>query len=163
MVLRGGSVDRGTHYLKGVCTDANQTRTFRVDRFQGDLTNEETGEMFTAANLFAACQKSGKVEQETDFPNTGSKSTTTHRAPRHAPTSSSRQWVTAVYFAGFRGGKYDELERIAISAGWHVRMQISPTVDYVVANGQAGAKQLAQAEEMGVRVIDEDDFRGMAT
>lgn len=167
MVLQGGSLDGGTQYLKGICTDAHQTRTFRVDRFQGDLTNEETGEMFTAAKLFAACKKRGKVEQETHFLNTGgngsfSSRNINHRTPRRVPSSSGRKWVTAVYFAGFRGSKYAELERIAISSGWHVRMQIGPTVDYVVANGQAGAKQLAQASEYGLRVIDEDEFRSFA-
>lgn len=158
-ILRGGTVDRGSQYLKGVCLDANQTRTFRVDRFLSDLTNEDTGEVFTAPDVFSACSASGKVEQERDFIKSGKGA----RKPRRVPSANGREWVTAVFFAGFRGGKYSELERIAINAGWHVRMQISPTVDYVVANGQAGVKQLAQAEDLGVAVIDEQEFRSLAT
>lgn len=33
--------------LSGICLDRQQTRTFRLDRIIGDVTSEETGEMFS--------------------------------------------------------------------------------------------------------------------
>lgn len=156
LLLRSGTEQNGVQYLNGVCLDSNQTRTFRIDRIESTLTQADTGEIFNATDVYAALETSGRTERETQF--FGGDVT-----PRSTPKPSGREWVAAVYFAGFRGSKYEELERIAINAGWRVRMSISSTVDYVVANGQAGAKQIAQADELGIRVIDEDEFRSTAT
>lgn len=76
-----------------------------------------------------------------------------------ARTWATKKWQTAVFFAGFRGGKLYELESLAEAAGWQVRGAISHTVDYVVRNGNAGKNQLAEAESLGIAVIDEDAFR----
>ncbi len=132
----------GEHvYLDGFCYDRMDNRTFRMDRILGDLTDTETGELFPVARLLAGVPKRYRST-----------------APALA-SSASKERQTAVVFAGFRGGKLNELESLADAAGWQVRGAISHTVDYVVRNGSAGKKQLAEAENLGIPVIDEDTFR----
>ena len=45
----------------------------------------------------------------------------------------------------------------AQAAGARVASSVSKKTDFVVAGGNAGSK-LAKAEELGVEVIDEDEF-----
>lgn len=145
-----GMFNGGSKYLGGVCLDANEWRTFRLDRIKGRITNEDTGELITPNDLYASLASAGKTGK-TVFKEATSSRTLTQ----------AREWETAVFFAGFRGSKLDELESLAMDAGWQVRSSITHTVDYVVRNGGAGQKQLADAEKMGISVIDEDVFRAL--
>ena len=49
--------------LSGICLDRQQTRTFRLDRIIGDVTSEETGEMFSpyALNVVKARARARKA------------------------------------------------------------------------------------------------------
>ena len=137
----------GEHvYLDGFCYDRMDSRTFRTDRILGDLTDTETGELLPVARLLSSVRTRTSMDYKPPAP-----------APRSR--SAAREWQTAVFFAGFRGGKLNELEGLADAAGWQVRGAISHSVDYVVRNGSAGKKQLAEAENLGIPVIDEDTFR----
>ena len=144
--LQGRAQNGHTKYLVGTCLEANAERTFRLDRIISNMTDDDTGELLTPEDIYAACKTTCNVQLEPE--------SFSHPAQRP-----QKEWVTAVYLAGFRGSKYGELESLAIDAGWHVRANISPSVDYLVANGHAGKKQLAQAAAMGVTVIDEEAFR----
>lgn len=138
----------GEHtYLEGFCRDRMDNRTFRTDRILGDLTDTETGELLPVARLLSGVH---------------TRSSMGYRPTAPAPANhTAKEWQTAVFFAGFRGSKLDELEGLADAAGWQIRSAISHTVDYVVRNGSAGGKQLSEAESLGISVIDEDAFRSL--
>lgn len=143
--VTGISSSGGHTYLEGFCHDRMDSRTFRTDRILGDLTDTETGELVPVARLLSGVRTRTSMD---------------YRPTAPAPASrAAKEWQTAVFFAGFRGGKLDELEGLADAAGWQIRSTISHTVDYVVRNGSAGKKQLAEAENLGIPVIDEDTFR----
>lgn len=146
--VTGISSSGGHTYLEGFCHDRMDNRTFRTDRIRSDLTDTETGELLPVASLLSS------VRPRTSMG---------YKPPTPAPQSrAAKQWQTAVFFAGFRGGKLDELERLAEAAGWQVRFALSHTVDYVVRNGSAGKKQLTEADNLGIAVIDEETFRALA-
>lgn len=145
-----GMFTSGAKYLGGVCLDANEWRTFRLDRIKGRITNEDTGELLTPGNLYASLADAGKTGKAVF-----------QEASSTSPAARTKEWKTAVFFAGFRGRKLDELESMAMDAGWQVRSSITHTVDYVVRNGSAGQKQMTNAEKMGITVIDEDMFRAL--
>lgn len=144
--VTGISSNGGHAYLDGFCQDRKGNRTFRTDRIRGDLADAETGELVPVKRLLSSVRSRSSMDYKPPAP-----------APRSR--SAAREWQTAVFFAGFRGGKLNELEGLADAAGWQVRGAISHTVDYVVRNGSAGKKQLAEAENLGIPVIDEDTFR----
>ena len=137
-------------YLEGFCLSRQATRTFRTDRITSDLTDQATGEVVTVARLLRDVQRRTAVTF-----------TPTSTGFKRNDQATQRIWETAVFFAGFRGGKLEELEVLASSAGWQVRGSITSTVDYVVFNGSAGKAQLAKADSLGIPVIDEDAFRGL--
>lgn len=137
-------------YLEGFCQSRQATRTFRVDRITSHLTDVSTGELFPVARLLRDVQERTAVTF-----------TPTSTGFKRNDQAAQRSWETAVFFAGFRGGKLDELEALASGAGWQVRGSITSTVDYVVFNGSAGKAQLAKADSLGIPVIDEDAFRGL--
>lgn len=145
--ITGISSSGGQAYLEGFCRSRMDNRTFRVDRIQGDLTDAETGELIPVKRLLSSVHTRSSMDYKPLAP-----------APK---SSTTKEWKTAVFFAGFRGGKLDELEGLAAAAGWQIRWTISPTVDYVVRNGSAGKKQLAEADNLGIDVIDEDTFRAL--
>lgn len=143
--VTGISSNGGHAYLEGFCLDRMDSRTFRTDRIRGDLTDTETGELLPVAGLLSSVSARASMG---------------YKPPAPAPKNHcAKEWQTSVFFAGFRGGKLDELEGLADAAGWQVRSTISRTVSYVVCNGSAGKNQLAEAENLGISVIDEDTFR----
>lgn len=131
-------------YLEGFCKKRFATRTFRTDRINGQLTDMDTGELLSVSRLLNDVKQRSPMNYNPQGSGSG---------------GTKRDWQTAVYFAGFRGNKYAELESLAIASGWHVRAHISPSVDYFVCNGSAGKKQIAEAEAHGITVIGENEFR----
>jgi hypothetical protein len=129
----------GAAYLETRDLIKSDTRTFRLDRIKGPVTRMETGEIMGPWDWFRATSPTLPVRQ-TIAQQRGS------------------EWQTAVFFAGFHEARRCRLEKVAEAAGWDVRGRISRTVDYVVAGPQAGRNQLAQADELGISVIDEDTF-----
>lgn len=135
----------GRQYFEGLCMKRQAIRTFRVDRILGPLKRTSDGQYVTAGALLQI---------------RGAPKATGIGAFIQLPKRSS-PWQTAVFFAGVGSSKRIELEDLAESAGWQVRMTITKTVDYVVEGTMAGSSQLAKAAELGIRVIDEDDFRAL--
>ncbi len=64
---------------------------------------------------------------------------------------------TLVLTGGLERLSRDEATAAAQAAGARVASSVSKKTDFVVAGGNAGSK-LAKAEELGVEVIDEDEF-----
>lgn len=133
----------GLTYLEGYCHKRNADRTFRTDRIQGRLTNAETGEVIDAEDLLLSVQKRSPMTFKPGVKSDGAK------------------WQTAVLFAGFSESELEELEELASDAGWDVRAAVSPSLDYLVTGPLAVRSKVANAKELGVRVIDKDLFRAL--
>lgn len=140
----------GDHF-EGWCHKARGFRTFVVGRVLGDVLDRETGELMTARQWADMARvhplNVGLIEERRPSPKAGRK------------RQSARKWETAAYFVGFREGRRAELEDLADAAGWQVRQRFSDTLDVLVAGSLAGKSQLTKAEEMGIEVISEEDFR----
>ncbi len=139
----------GHTYLEGFCHERGDTRTFRTDRMRGDLTDMETGELVPIKRLVAHVHTHARM----DYRPTG---------PTLKPRP-KKQWQTAVLFTGFSTRRRGELEALADSAGWSVRVSVGSTLDYLVTGTNGGLSKVAKAEALGVTVIDEDTFLALAS
>lgn len=148
VVIRSAGISAGRRrYLSGTCTQAHAQRTFRLDRISGWLERTSDGVLFDARTVYKAAGPPEAVETNpTNF-------------KRSSPATSPRPWQPAVVFAGFSAAKREELEGLAEAAGWQVRTSISKTVNYLVAGGMVGSRQIDRAGEFGVQLLDEDGFR----
>lgn len=135
-------------YLEGHCHARNAERTFRTDRIRGSLTDMDSGEVVPVKRLLAEVRGRSSMAYR---PEAAAKPVSTH----------TKEWQTAVLFTGFTAAKRDELEELAYAAGWDVRSTVGSTLDYLVTGPRAGSSKVAQAEELGVSVIDEDLFRAL--
>ncbi|WP_295985222.1 hypothetical protein [uncultured Variovorax sp.] len=143
--------DGSSKYVEGHCSNAGASRSFRLDRVQGRVTDMETGELISAGEMYRRLGDPSKSLEVNSF-----------SAAARAPVPTRRPgWQTAVYFAGFGANQYAELVELAETADMDVRTSISRTVDYVVKGNLAGRQQVAQAEAHGIAVIDEDAFRAL--
>lgn len=139
-------------YLEGYCLDRQAVRTFRTDRIQGELIDMETGELVNVWNLLAQTEKRRSMTYK---PSAQDSSTA-------AATATHREWKTAVLFTGFSQSRREELEDIALAAGWDVRSTVGPTLDYLVTGPRAGPAKVAKATDLGVAVIDDFEFESLA-
>lgn len=148
VIVRSAGISAGRRrYLSGTCTQAHAQRTFRLDRISGWLERTSDGELFEPQVVYKAAGPPEAVE-------------TNPANFRSAPASEpSRPWQTAVVFAGFSASKREELEALAEAAGWQVRTGITNTVNYLVAGPMVGPRQQETAEDFGVAVISEIEFR----
>lgn len=133
-------------YLEGHCHARKAERTFRTDRIRGSLTDMDSGEVVPVKRLLAEVRGRSSMAYR---PEAAAKPVSTH----------TKEWQTAVLFTGFTAAKRDELEELAYAAGWDVRSTVGSTLDYLVTGPRAGSSKVAQAEELGVSVIDEELFR----
>lgn len=141
-------VARGRTYLEGVCQERHAVRTFRTDRIIGTLEHVGSAETLSVAALVRAAGPLEKLDVEPP-------------AREYHPGAPARPRQDAVLFTGFHAGRRAELEELAIAAGWDVRINVGPTLDYLVAGPNAGAAKVGKAEGDGVTVISEEMFRTM--
>lgn len=150
VIIRSAGISSSQQrYLSGTCTQAHAQRTFRLDRISGWLERTSDGVLFDAQAVYKAAGPPEAVE------------TNPANFKRSSTTPPPRPWQPAVVFAGFSAGKREELEALAEAAGWQVRTSISKTVTYLVAGGRVGSRQIDRAGELGVQLLDEDEFRMM--
>jgi len=133
---------KGRPYMDAHDHDRKATRSFLIHRIVGSVTRSETGEVMSAASWLSA------VAMSPD---------STRRKERGRRKAEAWDWQTAVVFAGLHPTRRDALEARALEAGWDVRERITRTVTYVVAGPLVGHKQLAQAEALGIPVMNEDE------
>ncbi|MCT8178119.1 WYL domain-containing protein [Variovorax sp. CY25R-8] len=138
-------------YVEGHCSEARASRTFRLDRIQGQVTIMATGELVSPAEMY---RRLGRPARSLEVSSFVAEQEEAGRVRRPG-------WQTSIFFAGFGANQYAELAELAEAADMDVRVRISRTVDYVVTGNLAGRQQLAQAEAHGIAVIDEAAFRGM--
>ncbi len=143
----GVSTNARYTYIEGFCRDRMADRTFRVDRIAGDLTDMETGELMPVSRLLELVPERDRMDYVPSAP-----------AAQNHPVE---EWQTAVLFTGFPAKRRDELEALADAAGWSVRVAVGSTLDYLVTGPRGGPSKVAKAEELGVSVIDEDDFMAL--
>jgi DNA ligase (NAD+) len=81
-------------------------------------------------------------------------------APEEAPRGGAFAGKTVVLTGGLSGLSRDEAKAEVERRGGKVSGSVSRKTDLVVAGEEAGSK-LARARELGVRVVDEEEFRRM--
>lgn len=133
---------KGRPYMDAHDHDRKATRSFLIHRIVGSVTRSETGEVMSATSWLSA------VAMSPD---------STRRKERGRRKAEAWDWQTAVVFAGLHPTRRDALEARALDVGWDVRERITRTVTYVVAGPLVGHKQLAQAEALGIPVMNEDE------
>jgi DNA ligase (NAD+) len=78
------------------------------------------------------------------------------RAAESAPGFKGTTWV----ITGTLGQSRDEIAELIRSRGGKVSGSVSKKTSFVLAGEEAGSK-LEKAKKLGVRVLDEAEFRGM--
>jgi predicted DNA-binding transcriptional regulator YafY len=139
---------KGRPYMDGHDHDRKATRSFLIHRIVGSVIRSETGEVMSATSWLSA------VAMSPD---------STRRKERGRRKAEAWDWQTAVVFAGLHPTRRDALEARVLEAGWDVRERISKSVNYVVAGPLVGHKQLAQAQSLGIAVLDEDGAIALLT
>ncbi|HER20353.1 MAG TPA: NAD-dependent DNA ligase LigA, partial [Chromatiales bacterium] len=77
---------------------------------------------------------------------------------RTAAASRSLEGKTFVVTGTLEYGTRQEVEQAIRKHGGHVSSSVSRKTDYLLAGAEPGSK-LARARELGVRIIDEKEFR----
>lgn len=70
---------------------------------------------------------------------------------------------TEVAFTGFATAERADLERMAATAGMHVRKSVTLTLTFLVAGPNAGPKKLATARGLNCPVISREEFEAKLT
>jgi DNA ligase (NAD+) len=70
------------------------------------------------------------------------------------------QGITFVFTGGLDTMTRDDAKQLVVSLGGHAAGSVSAKTDYVVAGKEAGSK-LDMARQLGVKIIDEKEFRRM--
>ncbi|PXX79135.1 hypothetical protein [Rivihabitans pingtungensis] len=133
--------------FQGLCLSRRATRTFRLDRVQGDITSEISGEV---QEPWAWARDLAKPKSK---PAPGKPAPQTTPAP--APAA---ELVGEVLFTGFARAERDALEQLADAHRWRVRKSITKNLTVLVAGPRAGEAKLAQARAAGVQVMDRGAF-----
>lgn len=131
--------------FQGLCLNRRATRTFRLDRVQGDITSEISGEV---QEPWAWARGLAKPKPAPSKP-------AQQATPAPAPAAEP---VGEVLFTGFARAERDELEQLADAHRWRVRKSITKNLTVLVAGPRAGEAKLAQARAAGVQVMDKSAF-----
>ena len=136
--VRVDSVDE--IYIEGFCYTAGDTRTFRLDRVEGMIW--QNNECFFVDEWLG---KQGiRKKQSSPIKPTKQKS---HKLE--------------ICFTGFKRDEKLKLELLAEKNGFKVRTAVSKNLDFLVCGANAGPSKIAQAFERGIPYFSEDDFMAM--
>jgi DNA ligase (NAD+) len=84
------------------------------------------------------------------------------KSAAHAGGSRALEGKTLVVTGTLQKYSRDEIEKLITQHGGHAASSVSKNTDYVVAGEKAGSK-LAKAEQLGVKVINEEEFEELLT
>ncbi|MCL6262153.1 hypothetical protein [Craterilacuibacter sp. RT1T] len=143
----------------GRCLLRNAHRTFRLDRVQGVVTSELTGEVADAMGWadgiveahaqaeMARSKAAASIGNVTDF-SSASMSVSELKAVG----------ALEIAFTGFASAKRESLEDMAAGSYFIVRKNVTKNLNLLCAGPRAGASKLEKAQAMGASILDEDDF-----
>lgn len=143
----------------GRCLLRNAHRTFRLDKVQGVVTSELTGEVADAMGWadgiveahaqaeMARSKAAASIDNVTDF-SSASMSVAELKAVG----------ALEIAFTGFASAKRESLEDMAAGSYFIVRKNVTKNLNLLCAGPRAGTSKLEKAQAMGASILDEDDF-----
>lgn len=135
-------------YFEGFCHRANATRTFVIGRVKGSISNVDTGELLPPTRWAEIMRKN--LRNDGVVVNRGDRLRTAEQ------DDAGKQ--VEILFTGFSKAQRAELEELAELYDMTVRKSVTEGLNYLVAGPNAGPAKLAQAAEVGVDIIDLDEF-----
>lgn len=127
-------------YIEGYCYSAQGTRTFRLDRIDGMIW--QNNECFFVDEWLG---KQGIRKKQSS---------------RIKPTK-QKSHKLEICFTGFKRDEKLKLELLAEKNGFKVRTAVSKNLDFLVCGVNAGPSKIAQALERGIPYFSEDEFIAM--
>lgn len=131
--------------FEGYCHVAHATRTFLVERVQGDVVDLDTGEVLAPASWAKSLKKQ-----------TGGGAFVA--VPAKSPVIEKPARRPAVHFTGFSADEKDELEAMADAAGFYVARSVVKDLAVLVTGDRASRKKIEDAEDIGAEVISRELF-----
>ncbi len=142
-------------YIRGHCHTADDERTFKVSRIEGDVFDVEAEKWMTLSNF-----KRGLITGEFEYIEPKPKEEKKQKIINYGVPRRKRDIFTfEVCFTGFPNDKRLELEREATQNGLMVRTGVTKKLDYLCAGPNAGWKKVEKAKEQGVPIINTRQFR----
>ena len=127
-------------YIEGYCYSAQGTRTFRLDRIDGMIW--QNNECFFVDEWLG---KQGIRKKQSSL---------------IKPTK-QKSHKLEICFTGFKRDEKLKLELLAEKNGFKVRTAVSKNLDFLVCGVNAGPSKIAQALERGIPYFSEDEFMAM--
>ena len=127
-------------YIEGYCYSAKETRTFRLDRIDGMIW--QNNECFFVDDWLG---KQGIRKKQSSL---------------IKPTK-QKSHKLEICFTGFKRDEKLKLELLAEKNGFKVRTAVSKNLDFLVCGANAGPSKIAQAFERGIPYFSEDEFMAM--
>lgn len=127
-------------YFNGGDTDLGEIRTFRIDRVQGRILSETTGELMEPA----------------EWANSLAREHAIHRIqPLDAEPDLQR---LEICFTGFKQSRRIELERLAEKCNFKVVKSVTVGLDYLVTGPNAGPTKIEHARSIPATILGENEF-----
>lgn len=127
-------------YIEGYCYSAQGTRTFRLDRIDGMIW--QNNECFFVDEWLG---KQGIRKKQSSL---------------IKPTK-QKSHKLEICFTGFKRDEKLKLELLAEKNGFKVRTAVSKNLDFLVCGVNAGPSKIEQALERGIPYFSEDEFMAM--
>ncbi len=127
-------------YLKGWCNTRNAERTFKIDNIIGNITDTETGEIFTKSQL------KDRLRADAGY------------SSHHTLAQPQGEEIC---FTGFKKQIKSELEELATANDFFIRTKVTKNLDYLCKGPGKAPSKVAEAKANGATVISEDEFRSM--
>lgn len=127
-------------YIEGYCYSAQGTRTFRLDRIDGMIW--QNNECFFVDEWLG---KQGIRKKQSSL----------------IKQTKQKSHKLEICFTGFKHDEKLKLELLAEKNGFKVRTAVSKNLDFLVCGVNAGPSKIAQALERGIPYFSEDEFMVM--
>lgn len=122
-------------YIEGYCYSAKETRTFRLDRIDGMIW--QNNECFFVDEWLKK------------------------RGVRKGQSISSNSNQLEICFTGFSKADREYLETLAEIHNFKVRKTVTIHLNYLVIGSNAGSTKIADANRVGALILDEEEFHEM--